>query len=143
MMNYNEMFFLQFTVTNIISTLFYSIFWHPLFTQMAALNLLLDEVRGKLKTDYTGFFHTDSLQIVQDLWSLVLFPFQFILSFSAGFRSEELNSHGRTLLLCPVTHFYVDIWCLFWVIVIMEDSYMAYYKTSSGFNFFYRMLQYI
>ncbi len=53
--------------------------------------------------------HPESLQILQIHSSmLVLLLFSSPHSFSTGFRSEDWNGHGKSLILCLVTHFCVN-----------------------------------
>ncbi len=64
-----------------------------------------DEFGEHLTRDQRPFLHTGSLQTLQIHSSmLILFPLQF----SIGFRSGNWVSHGRTFILCSVTHFCVN-----------------------------------
>ncbi len=58
-------------------------------------------------------------------------PLQFTHSCSTGFRSEDWNGHGRSLVLCWVTHFCVVFEVCVWIIVWLEDPIMAHYKISN------------
>ncbi len=51
-------------------------------------------------------------------------------SFSTGFRSEDWDSHSRSLVLCSLTHFWVVFEVCVWIIVRLEDPNMAHYKIS-------------
>jgi len=51
-----------------------------------------------------------SLQILQiHKFMLVLLLFSSSHSFSIGFSSGDWDGHGRSLILCSVTHFCVDL----------------------------------
>ncbi|XP_051766421.1 calcium-binding protein 1b isoform X6 [Ctenopharyngodon idella] len=54
------------------------------------------------------FLHAESLQILQIPSSMsVLLLFSSLHSFSLGFRSGDWDGHGRSFILCSVTHFCV------------------------------------
>ncbi len=62
--------------------------------------------------DQRPFLHTESLQILQIHSSmLVLLLFSSPHSSSTGFRSEDWDSHGKSFIVCSVTHFcvYFDV----------------------------------
>ncbi len=65
----------------------------------------------------------------------VLLLFSSPHSFSTGFRSEDCDSHCRSFVLCPVTHFCVVFEVCFWIIVLLEDPDMTHYKIQSGLDF--------
>ncbi len=77
--------------------------------------------------DQRPFLHPESLQIVQIHSSmLVLLQFSSPRSFSIGFRSEYLDGHGRSFILCSVTHFWVDF-----------DGWFGLLSWWIFFNFFF------
>ncbi len=91
-----------------------------------------EEFGEHLIRDQRPFLHTESLQILQTHSSmLVLLLFSSPHSFSTGFRSEDGNSHSRSLVLCSVTHFCVVFEVCVWIIVRLEDPNMAHYKISN------------
>ncbi len=91
-----------------------------------------EEFGEHLIRDQRPFLHTESLQILQIHSSMtVLLLFSSPHSFSTGFRSEDGNSHSRSLVLCSVTHFCVVFEVCVWIIVRLEDPNMAHYKISS------------
>ncbi len=74
---------------------------------------------------------------------LVLLLFSSPHSFSTGFRSEDRDSHGKRFILCSVTHFCV-YFCLFWIVVLVEDPNTAHYKISNrGSQFWFFICWYL
>ncbi len=91
-------------------------YWHPIIaTSFSQDNssefspIMPEEFEEHLIKDQRPFLHPESLQILQIHSSmLVLLLFSSPHSFSAGFRSEDWDGHGRSFILCSVTHFCVD-----------------------------------
>ncbi len=117
-------------------------YWHPIIaTSFSQHNssefspIMPEEFGEHLIRDQRPFLHTESLQILQIHSSMtVLLLFSSPHSSSVGFRSEDRDSHGKILILCSVTHFcvYFDVyWCLFWIVVLVEDPNMSHYKISN------------
>ncbi len=87
-----------------------------------------DEFAEHLTRDQRPFLHTESLQILQIPSSmLILSPLQF----SIGFRSEDWDGHGRTFVLCLVTHFCVDFGSLFCWKIQPWPYYKAFWPQDS------------
>ncbi len=57
---------------------------------------------------------------------------QFTHSSSTGFRSEDWDSHSRSLVLCSVSHFCVVFEVFIWVFEQSEDQNMAHCKISNN-----------
>ncbi len=126
---------------------FYSILFETSICQFNSSKfspLMLDEVREHLTRDQKPFLHPEPLQILQIHSSMAVFLlFSSPHSFSTVFRSEDWNSHSRSLVLCSVTHFCVVFEVCVWIIVQLEDPNMAYYKISirvSHLFIFYRLV---
>ncbi len=96
-------------------------YWHPIIaTSFSQDNssefspVMPEEFGEHLIRDKRTFLHSESLQILQIHSSiLVLLLFSLPHSFSTGFRSEYLDGHGRSLILCSVTNFCVDFYVCF------------------------------
>ncbi len=103
------------------------------FPNSSEFSLIIpDEFGEHLISDQRPFLHTESLQILQNTSSmLLLLLFSSPHSFSTGFRSEDWDSHSKSFILCSVTHYLCWFWCLFWIIVLMEDPTMDHYKISN------------
>lgn len=90
---------------------FYSILFATSFCQdnsSESSPIMPDEFGEHLTRDQRPFLHTESLQILQIPSSmLVLLLFSSLHSFSLGFRSGDWDGHGRSFILCSVTHFCV------------------------------------
>ncbi len=88
-------------------------YWHPIIAMSFSQGnssefspIMSEEFGEHLIRDQRPFLHTESLQILQIHSSmLVLLLFSSPHSFSTGFRSEDGNSHSRSLVLCSVTIF--------------------------------------
>ncbi len=91
-------------------------YWHPIiatsFSQdnSSEFSPIMPEEFGEHLTRYQRpFLHPESLQILQIHSSmLVLLLFTLLHSFPTGFRSGNWDSHGKSFILCSVTHFCVD-----------------------------------
>ncbi len=87
---------------------FYSILFETSICQYNSSKLSPIEVRKHLTRDHRQFLHQESLQTLPiPSFMTVLLLFSSPHSFSIGFRSEDWNSHSRSLVLCSVTH-----WCV-------------------------------
>ncbi len=114
-------------------------YWHPIIaTSFSQHNssefspIMPEEFGEHLIRDQRPFLHPESLQILQIHSSMtVLLLFSSPHSFSVGFRSEDRDSHGKWFILCSVTHFLCSFWCLFWIVVLVEDPNTAHYKISN------------
>ncbi len=114
------------------------IYWHPIIaTSFSQDNssefspIIPDEVREHLTRDQRPFLHTESLQILQIHSSMtVLLLFSSPYSFSTGLRSEDWDGYGKSFILCSVIIFLCWFWCLFWIIVLLEDPNMVHYTIS-------------
>ena len=79
---------------------------------MESYFLKLNKVVEYKERNLRPFLFTESLQIIQtNLSRLVPGPLLCTLLFSSAhrFRSGDLNGHGRSLILCSVNHFCVDL----------------------------------
>ncbi len=97
----------------------------------AYMPIMPDEVREHLTRDQRPFLHPESLQILQIPSSMLVLLFSSPHSSSTGFRSEDWNSHSKSLVLCSVTHFCVVFEVCVWNIVQLKDPNMAHYKISN------------
>ncbi len=100
---------------------------HSFSSSVHSLMFYRVQIREHLTRDQRPFLHPESLQIFRFTAS----PLQFTHSCSTGFRSEDWNGHGRSLVLCLVTHFCVVFEVCVWIIVWLEDPIMAHYKISN------------
>ncbi len=109
---------------------FYSILFETSIYQFNSSKfspIMSDEVREHLTRDQRP--HTESLLTLQIHSSMtVLLLFSLPHSFYIGFRSEDLNGHSRSLVLCSVTHICVVFEVCVWITVRLEDPNMAHYK---------------
>ncbi len=85
-------------------------YWNPInatsFSQHNSSEfspIMPEEFGEHLIRDQRPFLHPESLQILQ-----IHSSFSSLHSFSVGFRSEDWDGHGRSFILCSVTHFCVD-----------------------------------
>ncbi len=79
-----------------------------LFSRFEFSPIMPEEFGEHLINDQRAFLHTESLQILQIPSSmLVLLLFSSPHSFSTGFRSEDWDGHGKSYMLCSVTHLFV------------------------------------
>jgi len=91
--------------------------------------IMPDEFGEHLTRDQRPFFHTESLQILQ-IHSSMLALFQ-LSSLNSAHQVRDWDSHGRSFILCSVTHVCVDSDVCFWIRVQMEDPTTTHYKISS------------
>ncbi len=110
-------------------------YWHPIIaTSFSQDNssefspIMPEEFGEHLIRDQRPF---SSYRISPDPSDSQLLLFSSPHSFSTGFRSEDGNSHSRSLVLCSVTHVCVVFEVCVWIIVRLEDPNMAHYKISN------------
>jgi len=121
--------FLQYTSATINHTLLFSTFCNLLFCQdnsSESSPIMPDTFGEHLTRDQRPFLHPESLRSFDGASSL-----QFTHSFSTGFRSEDWDGNGRSLVLFSVTYFCFDFDGCLRIIVLLEDPTMAHYKISS------------
>ncbi len=103
---------------------FYSILFANSFCQFNSSEyptIITDKFEEHLTRDQSPFLHPESLQILQIHSSMLILLFSFL-----GFRSGNWDGHGRTFILCSVTHFLCWFWWSFWIIVLLEDPTACY-----------------
>ena len=69
------------------------------------------------------FLFTESVQISPLLCTL-------IFSSAHRFRSGDWDGHGRSLILCSVNHFCVNLDVFLWIIVLLEDPTTTHFSVS-------------
>jgi len=87
-------------------------------------SIMPDEFGEHLTRDQRPFLHTESLQILQ-IHKLV-----FLFSSAHSFSTDQFTGLGRSwqkLHFVLSYQFLYWFWCLFWTVVLMEDSTMAHY----------------
>ncbi len=83
----------------------------------------------------------ESLQILRIHSSvLVLLLFSSPHSFSTGFRSENWNGHGRSFILCSVTHFCFDFDVCFGLLSWWKIQPQRFLTEAVGLDFFYLLV---
>ncbi len=114
-------------------------YWHPIIAMSCSQDnssefspIMPDEVREHLIGDQRPFLHPESLQILQ-IHSF--FSSVHLTHFLQG-SGQRTGRPKLGFVLSDTFLFWV--WCLFWIIVLMEDPTTAYYEISSmdSFSFF-------
>ncbi len=108
--------------------------------------VMLDEVREHLTRDQRPFLHPESLQTFRftaPWWCFFSYSSTslHLTHFLQG--SGQRTGHSRSMILCTVTHFCVVFEVSVWIIVLLEDPNIAYYKISNRVShllFFYLLV---
>ncbi len=114
-------------------------YWHPIiamsFSQDSSPEfspVMPEEFGEHLTRDQRPFLHPESLQILQipsSMLVLLLFSSPLLVFYRVQVRG--LGQPWQKLHFVLSDPFLCWFWCLFWIIVLMEDPTTAHYKISN------------
>ncbi len=113
-------------------------YWHPIIaTSFSQHNssefssIMPEEFGEHLIRDQRPFLHTESLQIPSAFtapWRCCFLQFTSLIFYRV--RSEDRDSNGK-YSFCAQWPILCLFWCLFWIVVLVEDPNTAHYKISN------------